>query len=806
MQKLRRSIAWMLVLGMFLSVLGTVNVSADENKLNEFVKRLYTITLEREPSDEEVAFWAESLLVGATDGANAAYTFVFGEEFTMKNVDDAEFVKVLYRTLFGREADQEGYEVWMGYLDDGVTREGIFKGFVESEEFALLCSWYGITPGTIKPTEIRDVNVQITAYVARCYEKILGRKADVAGLNVWTNLLLTGNAAGSTIVNDFIKSEEFAMQNLDVSAQIDRVYMAMLNREPDADGKNAWLTIMQDGAQIIDVVAGFSKSEEFAILCGRYGIAPGTVAGSGYVQVNKNIRDFVDRCYLYALGREADAAGFADWCYKVADNTLTAEQCAHGFVFSEECTGRNLNNDEFLRMLYKLCFNREPDEGGYNIWIKILNNGASREAVFYSFTNATEFVMLVESFGLSHTPVNVVLAESKKGIQGVDYLVCDPNPEELGVKHVLFNLDLTKCINPNNDSYPWPYKGENYYFNSYVNQQAEMCNLLESQGVDVTMVLLMSYDSNLSYLTYTGHEGGNRTYYAWNLQNAEARKRLEGTLAFLFTEAYPTVDNWVIGNEVNMPNHYNYTGTTDLNVNADVYAEQMVFVYNVLKENTKNPDAKVYMSLDHSWGHDDEGRGIAGNKFLPAVASAIERKQAGVEWHVAYHAYAPIMQHANMWNSEYLNHSFDTPFICGSNLEVLTNYIRDNYGANHRVILSEQGITAADGENAQAAGIAYTYYAGQFNDMVDAVIFRSYTDDRNDGSFTFGLRSAYWQDILSGAVSIDNVGYRESYNVFKYMDTPQSSQYLDKYLGTVGSDNWSKIVPGYNVDAFKYMY
>lgn len=90
--------------------------------------------------------------------------------------------------------------------------------------------------------------------------------------------------------------------------------------------------------------------------------------------------------------------------------------------------------------------------------------------------------------------------------------------------------------------------------------------------------------------------------------------------------------------------------------------------------------------------------------------------------------------------------------------------------------------------------------------MVDAVIFRSYMDDRNDGPFTFGLRPAYWQDIVSGAVSLDSVGYRESYNVFKYMDTAQSSQYVDRYLGTVGSDNWSNIVPGYNADLFKYMY
>lgn len=785
-----------------------VNINAeDTNKTEEFVRGLYETILERPVADEDVAFWADKLDSGVISGADLAYTLFSSMEFELRNVDDAEYVDTLYRTLMGRPVDEAGLTSWLEHLDNGVSRTGIFKAIVDSAESAAWFELNGINKGTIQITEIRDVNFQVTAYVSRCYEMILGRPADVGGLNTWTNLLLTGNAAGSDIVAQFVNSQEFALQNLDQSTQVDRIYKAMLNRDADEGGKNAWLTIMQDGAQIIDVVAGFSTSEEFSIICGWYGIAPGVVEGY-YVPVNNNIRAFINRCYTAGLGREADAGGFKSWCMNIANQALTAEQCAYGFVFSEENLNKNMSNDAFIRLLYSLCFGREADEGGYSIWMEKLEDGVSREAIFYSFTNAEEFSILVQSFGLPHTPSPVVLAESKKGIQGVDYMVCDSNPDELGIKHVLFNLDLTQCINPspNEYSYPWPYKGENYYFNAYVNQQAGMCRQLEEQGIEVTMVLLMSYDSRLSYLTHTGYEGGNRTYYAWNLQNEQSRKQLEATLAFLFSEGYPTVDNWIIGNEVNMPNHYNYTGTTDLNTNANIYADQMVFAYNVLKANSSNPDAKIYMSLDHSWGHNDEGRGIAGNQFLPAVVSAIESKQAGVEWHVAYHAYAPLMQYANMWNSSYLNHSFDTPFICGSNLEVLTDFIKNNYGSNHRVILSEQGITSSDGEIAQAAGLVYTYYAAQFNDMVDAVIFRSYMDDRNDGPFTFGLRPAYFQDVLYGTVSLDSVGYRESYNVFKYMDTAQSSSYADRYLSVVGSDSWSKIVPNYNADVFKYMY
>ena len=47
---------------------------------------------------------------------------------------------------------------------------------------------------------------------------------------------------------------------------------------------------------------------------------------------------------------------------------------------------------------------------------------------------------------------------------------------------------------------------------------------------------------------------------------------------------------------------------------------------------------------------------------------------------------------------------------------------------------------------------------------------------------------------------------KEAFDVFKYMDTSQASQYTDKYLGVIGAGSWSQVVPGYKASRIRSMY
>ena len=68
---------------------------------------------------------------------------MLSKEFTEKNLDNAEFVKVLYRTFLGREFDSAGLEHLIGKLASGVSREQIAAGFANSKEFSEIMASYG---------------------------------------------------------------------------------------------------------------------------------------------------------------------------------------------------------------------------------------------------------------------------------------------------------------------------------------------------------------------------------------------------------------------------------------------------------------------------------------------------------------------------------------------------------------------------------------------------------------------------------------------------------------------------------------
>ena len=53
---------------------------------------------------------------------------------------------ILYRSLFGREPDEAGYNYWMNRLETGSTRDEVLDGSIYSYEFVQLCGDYGITP------------------------------------------------------------------------------------------------------------------------------------------------------------------------------------------------------------------------------------------------------------------------------------------------------------------------------------------------------------------------------------------------------------------------------------------------------------------------------------------------------------------------------------------------------------------------------------------------------------------------------------------------------------------------------------
>jgi len=121
----------------------TITVRPND-KIIAFAMRLYTTCLGRDFDPNGLEDWSGRLANHKITGTEAAYGFFFSNEFTGYGLDNAEYIKRLYRTFMDRESDPQGFDYWMNKLNSGVSRLEVFYGFADSVEFGTICSNYGI--------------------------------------------------------------------------------------------------------------------------------------------------------------------------------------------------------------------------------------------------------------------------------------------------------------------------------------------------------------------------------------------------------------------------------------------------------------------------------------------------------------------------------------------------------------------------------------------------------------------------------------------------------------------------------------
>ena len=257
--------------------------NGNREKVNGFVKRLYTLALGRESvADAEIASWADVLISSESNGVDAGYGFVFSDETKGKNLSDGDFVEMLYLTFMDRASDEGGKSAWVSQLEAGVTREKIFEGFVMSDEFKGVCAEYGIEVG--KPEDVdafaealsyyRNQNADLTKFVARCYTKALGRGFDEDGIEAWCRALITGENTPREVAGiGFLSSDEFLAKNLNNEEFVKVLYRTFFDREADQVGLEGWVKTLVTGEQDRDsILEGFTGSEEFKAVLESFGL------------------------------------------------------------------------------------------------------------------------------------------------------------------------------------------------------------------------------------------------------------------------------------------------------------------------------------------------------------------------------------------------------------------------------------------------------------------------------------------------------------------------------------------------------
>lgn len=201
------------------------------------------------------------------------------------NESDEDFVISLYIAILGRHQLPSDAEIssWVSALENGYSRQQVFAGFVNSEEFfnAQINSEELITinPGTYiegaanNQTQSVPANEDgVNSFVYRHYRGVLGRVPDYAGYMNWVNGLVSRRLSGADISIGFFMSPEYNSTQVSNLFYVQNLYYTLFNRAPDAAGLSHWLNQINNGATRYDVLMGFVNSIEYSEMCARYGI------------------------------------------------------------------------------------------------------------------------------------------------------------------------------------------------------------------------------------------------------------------------------------------------------------------------------------------------------------------------------------------------------------------------------------------------------------------------------------------------------------------------------------------------------
>lgn len=176
------------------------------------------------------------------------------------------------------------------------------------------------------------------------------------------------------------------------------------------------------------------------------------------------VEQFVSRFYIYILERQPDAQGLGDWTANLKSGRETGADVGLGFVQSQEFIRRNLNDEAYIKVLYRAFFDREADEEGLQGWLSVLENGLSRMHVYKGFAQSAEFSRLCQTYGI--IPGTVTLTEPRDQNENITkfitrcYKLClDRQPDVQGLNQWCSQL-LDGTNTPKEAVYGFVFSGE----------------------------------------------------------------------------------------------------------------------------------------------------------------------------------------------------------------------------------------------------------------------------------------------------------------------------------------------------------
>jgi type VI protein secretion system component Hcp len=205
--------------------------------------------------------------------------------------NERTYVNALYRYLLGRDAEAGGLTYWAGLLTEGLSRQKVATGLLNSDE------------GHLK--QINDL-----------YHMYLGRSGEEGGVQAHLHFLDQGGTLQDLQASFFTSAEFVARSGGTPEDYVDALYHTLLDRSSAGDaGASSFVTLIQHGGDSAAIVQAIQTSQEGSQM----------LAG---------------RLYDLFLGRYADGDGLRFWTARLQEGGFAEEQAVVSFLGSDEFFNR----------------------------------------------------------------------------------------------------------------------------------------------------------------------------------------------------------------------------------------------------------------------------------------------------------------------------------------------------------------------------------------------------------------------------------------------------------------------------------
>lgn len=361
--------------------------------------------------------------------------------------------------------------------------------------------------------------------------------------------------------------------------------------------------------------------------------------------------------------------------------------------------------------------------------------------------------------------------------------------KDLGISQMVYNLYMGDIVGPGDGSnvVPFSYNGVDYQFNGAALAQYDgfvrWCSLNNFQ---LTMTILNNKtEAGADLIHPLSRDDHVCPGYAMNTDEDGGTQHLKAIAAFLAQRysggAYGTVDNWVIGNEVNARTEWYYLNSTNIELNVSEYVKAFRIFYNEIK--AVNANARIYTSFDQEWNRKSNPGCFLSKEYLDRFNYYMNR-EGNVDWSLSVHPYnAPLFDpYAWKQQSQYVSTSLTTPYITMENIYILTDYMcqasfLNPAGQVRNISLSEIGYTSSFGEDAQLASIVYAYTMAENNPYISSFILFRETDDAHEME----------SHIAQGLKNLDG-SKKMSYDAYKNLGTANAAAVRAQASQIIGQD------------------